>query len=85
MDNFQKDTFDSKSGPGSNNNERVLHTLQIWSFTIRCSLALYPQHQFWVGVGSYSSAGDTANSKPCQTHVLGDEVVLLLCKGYNLF
>ena len=44
--------------PESNDNVEVLHTLQISSLTIRCSLVSYSEHFFWKWArGSYHSAG----------------------------
>ena len=48
----------SQSGSESNSIESVFHTLQKWSFTIRCSLVSYLETLF-CGAESYPSARDT--------------------------
>ena len=40
--------FSELSGPGSNGNEDVLHILQNWNLTIRCSLVSYSEYYFYL-------------------------------------
>ena len=44
---------------GSNSYDGVLHTLQNWSLTTRCSLVSYPEYSFFGR--SKSSAGDAVS------------------------
>ena len=54
-----------QSGPGNNENEGVIHTLQISRTGATLSDAGHTQNiHFWHWVGSYHSAGDIAYSEP---------------------
>ena len=70
-----------QSEPESNGNERVLHTHQNWSLTIRYNLVPYPEHPHFCRV-SYPSAGiQSACSKFCEQ----GEHCLRIILGWILF
>ena len=57
----------AQTEPEGNGNERVLHTLQNWSLTIRYSLVSYSGHTLFFASGrGLTSTGDTAYCMLCQ-------------------